>query len=262
MMSAVGSEADVTAWPILGPLVTQTQSGPGELKWRIVTRGAISPLPNRPPKPLRCVVPSRGGSMRRREFLGGLAGGAAAWPFMASAQQSGRVFKIGHLEGGSPSSSPYLLAAFQQELRKLGYVDGQNLFVEHRYADAVEQRLPQLAAELVQSGVDVIFAIGPVQALAAAKATHTIPIVFVGGGDPVGIGLVKSLSRPGGNATGLTLVAVELAAKRIQLLKEVVPSASRVAVLWNPNNPINKLELNEATAASSALGVSLSNFPV
>jgi putative ABC transport system substrate-binding protein len=105
--------------------------------------------------------------------------------------------------------------------------------------------------------VDVIFAIGPLQALAAAKATSTIPIVFVGGGDPVGIGLVKSVSRPGGNVTGLTLVAVELAAKRIQLLKEVVPVASRIAVLWNPNNLINRLELDEASRAGGMLGLTL-----
>src|SRR2546426_9351181 len=99
-----------------------------------------------------------------------------------------------------------------------------------------EDPLPQPPADLVRLGVDVIFAIGPPQALAAAKATSTIPIVFVGGGDPVGIGLVKSLARPGGNVTGLTLVAVELAAKRTQMLKEAVPRAVRVAILWNPNN--------------------------
>jgi putative tryptophan/tyrosine transport system substrate-binding protein len=165
--------------------------------------------------------------------------------------------QVGHLESGLPSSSPYLLAAFQQGLRKLGYIEGENLFIERRYAEGLEERLPQLAAELVRFGVDVIFAIGPPQALAAAKATSTIPIVFVGGGDPVAIGLVKSLAHPGGNVTGLTLVTVELAAKRIQLLKEVVPAASRVAILWNPNNSINRLELNEARAAGNTLGLTL-----
>jgi putative ABC transport system substrate-binding protein len=194
--------------------------------------------------------------LRRRDFIT-LLGAAAAWPLAAYAQQTKRIFKVGHLESGLPSSSPYLLAAFQQGLRKLGYIEGENLFIERRYAEGLEERLPQLAAELVRFGVDVIFAIGPPQALAAAKATSTIPIVFVGGGDPVAIGLVKSLAHPGGNVTGLTLVTVELAAKRIQLLKEVVPAASRVAILWNPNNSINRLELNEARAAGNTLGLSL-----
>jgi putative ABC transport system substrate-binding protein len=195
--------------------------------------------------------------MRRREFITLVGGTAAAWPLAAQAQQARRIFKIGHLESGLPSSSPYLLAAFQQGLRKLGYVEGENLFIERRYAEGREERLPQLATELVRFGVDAIFAIGSPQALAAAKATSTIPIVFVGGGDPVAAGLIKSLSRPGGNVTGLTLVAVELAAKRIQLLKEVVPATSRVAILWNPNNAINKLELNEASMAGRTLGLTL-----
>jgi putative tryptophan/tyrosine transport system substrate-binding protein len=194
--------------------------------------------------------------MRRREFIA-LVVSAAAWPLPVRAQQAKRPFKIGHIESGSPSSSPNLLAAFQQGLRKLGYVEGENLFIERRYAEGRVERLPQLAAELVQFGVDVIFAIGPPQALAAAKATSTIPIVFVGGGDPVGTGLVKSLAHPGGNVTGLTLVAVELAAKRIQMLKEAISSAVRVAILWNPNNPVNKLELNEASRAGSILGLTL-----
>jgi putative ABC transport system substrate-binding protein len=127
--------------------------------------------------------------------------------------------------------------------------------IESRYAEGREERLPQLAAELVQLGVDVIFAIGPPQALAAAKATDRIPIVFVGGGDPVEIGLVKSLAHPGGNVTGLTFVTVELASKRIQLLKEAVSIAKRVAILWNPNNLINKLELKEATTTVETLGL-------
>ena len=195
--------------------------------------------------------------MRRREFIKLLGGAVAAWPLTTRAQQSKRIFKVGHLESGLPSSSPYLLGAFRDGLRKLGYVEGNNLFIERRYAEGLEERLPQLAAELAQFGPDVIFAIGPPQALAAAQATSTIPIVFVGGGDPVAIGLVKSLAHPGGNVTGLTLVAVELAAKRIQLLKEIVPAASRVAILWNTTNSINKLELNEASAAGSILGLTL-----
>src|SRR5262249_48016632 len=119
------------------------------------------------------------------------------------------------------------------------------------------ERLPQLAEELVRFGVDVIFAIGPPQAYAAAKATSTIPIVFVGGGDLVELGLIESYAHPGGNVTGLTLVAVELAAKRIQLLKEASPPAVRIAVPWNPAQPINKLELDEATKGGSAIGLTV-----
>ena len=192
--------------------------------------------------------------MKRREFIT-LLGGAAAWPLAARAQRPSRIAKIGHLESGLPSSSPNLLAAFRQGLRELGYIEGENFFIERRYAEGREERLPQLASELVQFGVDVIFAIGPPQALAAAKATDRIPIVFVRGGDPVAMGLVKSLARPGGNLTGLTFVTVELASKRMQLLKDAVPVAKRVAVLWNPNNVINKLELKKATETAEALGL-------
>src|SRR5438132_2124246 len=198
--------------------------------------------------------------MTRREFITLVGSAAAAWPLAARAQQPVRSAKIGHLESGFPSSSPHLLAAFQQGLRELGYIEGQNVFIERRYAEGRSDRLPQLADGLVQFGVDVIFAIGPPQAHAAAKATSTIPIVFVGGGDPVAMGLVKSLARPGGNLTGLTFVTVELASKRMQLLKDAVPIAKRVAVLWNPDNVINRLELEKATATAEALG--LTGLPV
>ena len=201
-------------------------------------------------------------SMRRREFMALLGGAAVAWPLDARAQQPVRIAKIGHLESGFPSSSPNLLAAFRQGLRELGYVEGQNLFIERRYGEGREERLPQLAEELVQFGVDAIFAIGPPPALAAPKATDRFPIVFVGGGDPVAMGLVKSLARPGGNLTGLTFVTVELASKRIQLLKDAVSIAERVAVLWNPNNVINKLELEKATTTAEALGLTPLPFEI
>lgn len=195
--------------------------------------------------------------MRRRELIGALGAAAAGWPLSALAQQIKRIHKIGYIEAGSPSSSPSLIAAFQEGLRKLGYLEGENLFIERRYAEGLEERLPQLANELVRFGVHVIFAVGIPPAIAAAKATSTIPIVFVGGGDPVATGLAQSLSRPGGNVTGLSLVAIELAAKRVQLLKDVFPEASRVAVLWNPNFSINKLELNEAARAAKTIGLTL-----
>src|SRR6266581_7205969 len=194
--------------------------------------------------------------MRRREFIA-LVGAAAAWSLPVGAQQAKRIFKIGHIESGSPSSSPNLLAAFQHGLRKLGYVEGENLFIERRYAEGREELLPQLADELVNYGVDVIFAIGPPQALAAAKATNKIPIVFVGGGDPVALGLVKSFAHPGGNVTGLTFVTVELAPKRIQLLHEAVSGSKRMGVLWNPSNVLNKLELKAATKNADVLGLTV-----
>jgi putative tryptophan/tyrosine transport system substrate-binding protein len=191
--------------------------------------------------------------MTRRHFIALIGGTSVAWPLAARAQQSPPIAKIGHLESGLPSSSPNLLAAFRQGLREFGYVEGQNAFIVSRYAEGNEERLPELAHELVAYGVDVIFAIGPPQALAAAKATDRIPIVFVGGGDPVQMGLIKSFAHPGGNVTGLTFVTVELASKRIQLLKEAVPMAKRVAIVWNPNNTINKLELAEATRTAEAV---------
>ena len=147
--------------------------------------------------------------------------------------------------------------AFQQRLSELGYVEGQDLFIERRYAAGRGEHLPNLAAELVRLGVDVVFAIGPIAALAAANATQTIPIVFVGGGDPVETGLVKSLARPGGNVTGLTLVAVELAAKRLELLKSALPAATRIAVLRTASNTVNKLELDHAMEAAGTLGVTI-----
>jgi ABC-type uncharacterized transport system substrate-binding protein len=197
--------------------------------------------------------------MRRREFITLLGSTLIASPRAVRAQPV-RITKIGHLESGSPSSDPKLLAAFRQGLRQLGYVEGQNLFIERRYAEGKEERLPPLAEELVQFGVDVIFAIGASSALAAASATDRTPIVFAGGGDPVAMDLVKSLARPGGNVTGLTIVSVELAPKRMQLLKEVVPGAKRAAVLWNPNNVINKPELEKAVATAEALG--MTSLPV
>jgi putative tryptophan/tyrosine transport system substrate-binding protein len=192
--------------------------------------------------------------MQRREFIAFVCSTAAVWLPVARAQPA-KAAKVGHIESGTPVSSPDLLAAFVQRLRELGHVQGQNLSIESRYAEGKEERLPQLADEIVRLGVDVIFAIGPPQALAASKATDRIPIVFVGGGDPVEIGLVKSLAHPGGNVTGFTFVTVDLASKRIQLLKEAVPTAKRIAILWNPNNLINKLELKEATRTVETLGL-------
>jgi len=203
-----------------------------------------------------------GGTLKRRQFIVLLVATVVLWPNALLAQRPTRIVKIGHLESGSPSTSPHLLAAFRQRLRELGHIEGQNLFIERRYAEGREELLPQLADELVNYGVDVIFAIGPPQALAAAKATNKIPIVFVGGGDPVALGLVKSFAHPGGNVTGLTFVTVELAPKRIQLLHEAVSGSKRMGVLWNPSNVLNKLELKAAMQSAEALGLTVMPFEV
>ena len=190
--------------------------------------------------------------MRRREFIT-LLGGAAAWPVTAHAQQSVPV--IGYLNGASAAEFPHLLAGFRKGLSETGYVEGRNVTIEYRYADGQYDRLPALAAELVGRKVSVIVATAGTPTIRAAKAaTSTIPIVFVIGGDPVMFGIVASLSRPGGNITGMTLFGIELAAKRLGLLLELVPAATIIGVLANPNNPITEPQLTDLQAAANTLG--------
>ena len=167
--------------------------------------------------------------MRRREFITLLGGAAAAWPLAARAQQPAKIPRVGIIDDGP------VWNAFRQGLRDLGYLEGQNIAFEYRYADGLPDRLAEVAAELVRRPVDVIAVYGTPPARAAKQATSTIPIVMIGIGDPVGAGLVASLARPGGNITGNTILGPDVASKRLQLLKEGVP-ASRVALLWNPDN--------------------------
>ncbi len=196
--------------------------------------------------------------MQRRCFLTFL-GGAVIAPFVAQAQQPARIPRLGALLFSSPQADPQMEAA-RVALRDLGYVEGRNLVIEYRYAEGRPERLPELAEALVRSRPDVLLAIGGDVAPAAVKATQTIPIVFASSADPVQLGFVASLARPGGNATGVTFLLDELASKRLEILKETAPHVSRVAFLWNPDHIDN--ELREAERAAMPLGVELKPLPV
>jgi putative ABC transport system substrate-binding protein len=194
--------------------------------------------------------------MRRREFIT-LLGGAAGWPLTARAQQPAMPV-IGVLHTGSPSaSSEPLMGAFRQGLSETGYLEGENLAIEYRWAEGHYDRLPALAADLVARKVDLIMANSPPSALAAKSATSTIPIVFRSGADPVGDGLIASLARPGGNLTGVSFIADELTAKRLELLSELVPRAEVIALLMNPNNATAERVIRDVQESARAKGLQL-----
>jgi len=193
--------------------------------------------------------------MKRREFIWLLGGAAAAWPLAARAQQSRK--RIGFLGTSSLSLERPLVDAFVESLRELGHVDGENIVIEYRWAEGQDNRLPNLAAELVRLGPDVIVTTGTPSTIAAKQATSTIPIVFASSGSPITAGLVASLARPGGNVTGFTLSGAELEGKRVQLLKEAVPGLSRLAVVLNPANPPVFEFYQYTKAAAAALGLTL-----
>jgi ABC-type uncharacterized transport system substrate-binding protein len=193
--------------------------------------------------------------MRRREFIA-LLGGAAAWPLAARAQQP-TMPVIGFLHFGSPALFAYQAAAFDQGLKETGYVERQNVAIEFRWAEGSYDRLPALATDLVSRNVDVITAIGPPCASAAKHATSTIPIIFTTGSDPISDGLVASLARPGGNLTGVSILAVELVPKRLELLSELVPQARTFALLVNPNNGYTEPMIRDVQRAAGARGAQL-----
>jgi putative ABC transport system substrate-binding protein len=195
-------------------------------------------------------------SVPRREFLGAL-GGAAAWPLATRAQQSGKVSRIGFLGTSSPALERHLIDAFLQKLRELGHVEGETLVIEYRWAEGQDDRLPDLAAELVRIKPDVIVTTGTPGTLAAKRATGTIPIVFASSGNPINTGLVASLARPGGNVTGFTISGSALEGKRLQLLKDAVPALSRLAVLWNSANPANDDFYQQTRSAAATLALTL-----
>ena len=199
--------------------------------------------------------------MRRREFIAFVGSAAAGWPLFARAQQS-TVPVIGFLHSGSPGSFTRHMAAFRQGLGETSYVEGQNVAIEYRWAEGQYDLLPALAADLVSRKVAVIVAGAPPAALAAKASTTAIPIVFGIGYDPVQYGLVASLNRPGGNVTGVVFFAGAPTPKRLQLLHEIVPTASAVGFLVNPNTPTSEGQVSDVRAAAHALGWALHVFNV
>src|SRR6266700_4120282 len=193
-----------------------------------------------------------GDRMKRREFIG-LVGGAVGWPIGARAQQAGKIYRIGILEPTPAARNAANLDALRKGLRELGYVEGRNLVIEYRSADGRAERFPDLASELVRLKVDLIVTRGTPAAIAAKNATATIPVVMATMGDPRA--MVASFARPGGNITGVTTFSTELTAKRIELLKELVPNLSRVALLHNMGNPAAPPEWDETKTAARSLGL-------
>ena len=197
--------------------------------------------------------------MRRREFIT-LLGGASAWPLAARAQQP-KLPTIGFL-GATPSTESQRVAAFVQRLRELAWIDGRNLAIEYRWAEGRDERYTEIIAEFIRIKVDVIVTVGTSPTLAAKRATTTIPIVFAAAGDPVGTGRVASLARPGGNVTGLSNQVGDLGGKKLELLREVVPSLRRLAILANVSNPAVALEVGEVQAAARTFGLEVARSQI
>src|SRR6266852_9176279 len=218
--------------------------------------------------PVEILVPGPGRSgvrsseMDRRVFLGSLASLLAA-PLAVGAQPAGKVYRIGLLDYAAPDPARQVWwNAFRQQMRDLGYVEGQNVTFEPRWAQGNDERLPKLAAELVGLKVDLIVTGGQNAALAAKRATATIPIVTATGTDPVALGLAASLRQPGGNVTGMTSISSELASKRLELLRTVAPRASPIAILWDERNPASRLSVDGTEAAAKPAGLTIHSVPV
>src|SRR2546425_2087682 len=194
--------------------------------------------------------------MRRRAFIKVIVGTAVAWPLAARAQQPAKVPRIGFLRFGPASAYAGRVEALRAGLRDLGYVEGKSIVIEFRWAERVDQ-LPELAAELVRMNVDAIFAMSSTEVEAVRQVTKTIPIVFALHADPVGLGHVASLARPGGNITGLTIILTDLVAKELEILKEAAPQATRIGVLFSPTAPSHRPAVQAVETAGERLGVQL-----
>jgi putative ABC transport system substrate-binding protein len=202
------------------------------------------------------VVPNLDVAVRRRDFIAGIVGSAVAWPIAARGQQAAMPV-IGYLGSTSSSEAAPILAPFRQGLREAGFVEGQNVTIEYRFADYQYARLPDLAADLVSRRVAVIAASPAVAARPAVAATKTIPIVFQSGGDPVALGLVASLNRPEANVTGVSAFGHATQAKRLELLSGLAPNGATIGFLVNPNNPNTETDLRDLPPAAAALGLKL-----
>jgi putative tryptophan/tyrosine transport system substrate-binding protein len=200
--------------------------------------------------------------MRRREFIMLLGGAAATWPLAARAQQAGKPPTIGYLGGGTSNSQRAWLDAFVQRLRELGWVEGRTVAIERRWGEGRPERYAEIASEFVHLKVDVILAGGTEAAVAAKEATSVIPIVFPTAGDPVGSRLVVSLARPGGNVTGLSNLGTDLAAKRLEILREAFPGLRRLAVMVNAGYSGGVTEMGEVHAAARTLGLEIVPLPI
>jgi len=198
----------------------------------------------------------------RRQFITLLGGAAAAWPLAVRAQQAGKVPTIGFLGATSASIQSQWVAAFVQRLHELGWIDGRNIAIEYRWGEGRAERFAEITAEFVRLKVDVIVTSGTPLILAAKQVTSVIPIVFAAAGDPVGTGLVASLARPGGNVTGLSNQGNDLASKRLELLREVVPGLRRLAIMGNVDNPTIVPEMREVQATARTLGLEVATLEI
>src|SRR5262249_11351448 len=203
----------------------------------------------------------RGYRMKRREFIM-LLGGAAAWPLAARAQQPAKRPIVGFLGDSTPLAESERAAAFARRLHDLGWIEGRTIAIEYRWADGRSDRLAEMAAEFARLKVDIIVTGGTPAVIAAKQAAPVVPIVFAAVGDPVGVGLVASLARPGGNVTGVSALTADLAGKRLDLLREVVPGLGRLAIMGNVGNPLTVLELGELQAAARPLGLQLDTLEI
>jgi putative ABC transport system substrate-binding protein len=198
--------------------------------------------------------------VRRRQFITLLGGATATWPLAARAQQGGRLRTIGFLGVSTPAGQVHTVAALVQRLRELGWIEGRTIDIEYRWAEGRNERYSEIAEEFVRLKVDAILTQGSQAAIAAKQATSVIPIVATVVGDPVGSGLVSSLARPGGNVTGLSIVSPDMAAKRLELLREVVPGIHRLAILVDVGNPVSVEETQQVQSAADTFGVK--SFPL